>query len=541
MDNQKKRKAITLKEKYDIIQKLENGCKQSDICREMSLPKSTVCIIWKNKDNILSSYGKVNSKCKRLRKSDHVDVDKGLLQWFTQKRQENVPLSGPILQEKASEMGSKIEGKNFTCSRSWIERFKKRNCITGGKIVGESGSVDMNVVSNWFTTIWPDLRKKYDSNDIFNADETGLFYRLTPDKTLKFIGESCVGGKMSKVRITVLVAANMSGTEKRKLFIIGKSANPRCFKNRTLPVKYRSNSKAWMTSELFTEELLQWDTELQRKNRKILLLVDNCPAHPEVPLKKIKLVFMPPNTSSKLQPMDQGVIHSLKSRYRKIMLLKMLEAIDSKQEFSVSLLDAINFIHRAWQQVTKETIANCFKHAGFFEAEDEFDSDDEMPLNEWLKKHTKTQETTDIQKSVETEIKKRLENFDFEEYVSIDDHVVSTECLTEEQIIQSLSEGNIQQVQSKIRFKLSNSFSEAAVGVISDDEENEEKQPEADVIMNVPSVKDMTQKITEIRTFLQSREVPENVWNGFCTLEEYISNISFSNRLVQSKISDYTN
>ena len=145
---------------------------------------------------------------------------------------------------------------------------------------------------------------------------------------------------MSKVRITVLVAANMCGTEKRKLFVIGKSANPRCFKNKILPVKYRANSKSWMTSNLFTEELLQWDAELQKKNRKILLLLDNCPAHPDVPLNQIKLLFMPPNTSSRLQPMDQGVIHSLQSHYRKIMLMKMLEAIDSGKEFSVSLLDA---------------------------------------------------------------------------------------------------------------------------------------------------------------------------------------------------------
>ncbi|GLV38592.1 hypothetical protein CBL_08585 [Carabus blaptoides fortunei] len=242
----------------------------------------------------------------------------------------------------------------------------------------------MNVVNDWFTTVWPALRNNYDSIDILNADETGLFYKLTPDKTLKFIGESCVGGKMSKMRITVLVAANMSGTEKRKLFIIGKSANPRCFKNKTLPIKYRSNSKAWMTSSLFMEELLQLDTDLKRK---ILLLVDNFPAQPEVPLNQIKLGFLPPNTTSKLQPMDQGVIHSLKCRYRKIMLMNMLEEIDNGQEYSMSLLDAVNYIHLAWQEVSRETIANCFKHAGLFGKGDEFDSDDELPLNDWLKIH----------------------------------------------------------------------------------------------------------------------------------------------------------
>lgn len=267
-----KRKALTLKDKYDIIQRIQNGAKQSDICREMSLPKATVSVTWKKRQDILSLYGNVNVNRKRMKKSSHEELDKGLLQWFTQKRKDNVPLSGPILQAKASEMGGKIAKKDFTCSNSWIERFKKRHCITGGKIVGESASVDMNVVGDWFSTTWPDLRKNYDSKDIFNADETGLFYKLTPDKTLKFKGTSCAGGKMSEVRITVLVAANMTGTEKRKLLIIGKSNNPRCFKNKALPVKYRANSKSWMTSKLFTEELIEWDTDTALRILKFPLI-----------------------------------------------------------------------------------------------------------------------------------------------------------------------------------------------------------------------------------------------------------------------------
>jgi putative IMPACT (imprinted ancient) family translation regulator len=57
-----KRKALTLKAKYDIIQKIKNGVKQSDICREMNLPKSTVSVTWKKREDILSLYGNVNLK-----------------------------------------------------------------------------------------------------------------------------------------------------------------------------------------------------------------------------------------------------------------------------------------------------------------------------------------------------------------------------------------------------------------------------------------------------------------------------------------------
>lgn len=61
--------------------------------------------------------------------------------------------------------------------------------------------------------VWSKCTEKYAPSDIFNADEAGIFYKLTPDKTLKFKGEKYVGGKLSKDCITVLVSANMDGTE----------------------------------------------------------------------------------------------------------------------------------------------------------------------------------------------------------------------------------------------------------------------------------------------------------------------------------------
>ena len=65
-----------------------------------------------------------------------------------------------------------------------------------------------------------------------------------PDKTFRVKGEKCIGGKLSKERVTVLVGANMSGSEKRKLLVIIKSKNPRCFKHvQNLPVKYNAKKR----------------------------------------------------------------------------------------------------------------------------------------------------------------------------------------------------------------------------------------------------------------------------------------------------------
>ncbi|CAI6357775.1 unnamed protein product [Macrosiphum euphorbiae] len=111
----------------------------------------------------------------------------------------------------------------------------------------------------------------------------------------------------------------MSGTEKLKLFVIGKAKKPRCFKGiKSLPVDYRSNKKAWMTSSLFSEWLLNFDRKMKLENRKVLLFIDNCTAHNhDIELSSIKVHFLPPNTTPILQPMDQGVIQNFKMFYRK--------------------------------------------------------------------------------------------------------------------------------------------------------------------------------------------------------------------------------
>ena len=97
----------------------------------------------------------------------------------------------------------------------------------------------------------------YNPQDIFNCDETGVFYRSLPDKSLACKGDSAKGGKLSKERLTVLFACSLS-REKLKPFVTGHSENPRAFcrlDKEQLSVIWRSNRKAWMTSSLFNEWL----------------------------------------------------------------------------------------------------------------------------------------------------------------------------------------------------------------------------------------------------------------------------------------------
>ncbi|CAI6353251.1 unnamed protein product [Macrosiphum euphorbiae] len=124
----------------------------------------------------------------------------------------------------------------------------------------------------------------------------------------------------------------MAGTDKKKLLIIGKSAKPRCFKNikiTNLPVSYLSNKNAWMTAEIFTSWLKDWDKELGKQSRTILLIVDNAGPHPKlIDLKNITLEFLPPNTTSLVQPLDMGIIKNLKTHYRGLLVTYILKAIE---------------------------------------------------------------------------------------------------------------------------------------------------------------------------------------------------------------------
>lgn len=429
-----KRKVFTISEKAEIIKQIKNGKSKSAVAHIFNLPNSTVHTIWNSRDKILTAFEKNQSKAKKIRGPQLSDVDQALLKWFQQQRALNLPISGPILKIKAEILAKHLGVENFVCSNGWLTRFKERHRICTGRICGEAKSCDSNALEEWLEKVWPELRENYCDEDIFNADETGLFYKALPNKLLRFKNEKCVGGKLSEERLTILCCANMTGSEKRKLMVIGKSQKPRCFKNvRNMPnVNYYANKKAWMTADFFEQEIKNWDRELQTKKRNILLIIDNCPAHPDISLKlsRIKLVFLPPNVTAVLQPMGQGIIQNLKSNYRKNILLETIECLEKDKPITITVLDAIRQIETAWHNVTQKTIENCFSYAGFkpvVKEELEYAEQDLIPL---------------ANLRILLKNSAQLQNFNFHEFVAIDDEVLTYEVHTDESIVAEIKNKN---------------------------------------------------------------------------------------------------
>ncbi|ODM86777.1 Tigger transposable element-derived protein 4, partial [Orchesella cincta] len=201
MSKKVKRNSFSLADKLKIIQKFEGGMTKASISRTMGIPKSTIIRICQDKEGIKSQNVQFNADFKKVRKCQFPKVDSCLLEWFKLQRSRHIPVNGPLLQEKAKEFASLDGIPNFEASNGWLDSWKKRHGITFKLLSGESSAVDTTRVTSWLEDDWPRLRDSYLDKDIFNADETGLFYRLLPDKTHEYKKQTCFGGKKSKERL----------------------------------------------------------------------------------------------------------------------------------------------------------------------------------------------------------------------------------------------------------------------------------------------------------------------------------------------------
>jgi hypothetical protein len=182
--------------------------------------------------------------------------------WSGSDKNRLLTLDGPILKRKTEEIATKLN-IDFRPSSGWIDGFKKPSGLGYRKVCSEANSVNPEEVVAWEDTTLLHLVAKYSPKDIFSADEFGLFYNMLPDKTYTFKGANCKGIKVNKERITILVCADLGGKEKLPLLVIGKSKQPRCFRNtKLLPCTYCCNRTAWMICEIFQEFLVSLDRRI---------------------------------------------------------------------------------------------------------------------------------------------------------------------------------------------------------------------------------------------------------------------------------------
>uniref|UniRef100_A0A3Q2XZU1 HTH CENPB-type domain-containing protein n=1 Tax=Hippocampus comes TaxID=109280 RepID=A0A3Q2XZU1_HIPCM len=363
MASKRPRTVMTVAERVKCIRLSEAGHKVKSIQETLGVGKTQIYETLKNKASILARYesGSLPAHRKLLvaRRTRFGAVNDRVLEWFLCCRAKNFPLTGPLIREKASSIAKSMGIDDFEASGGWLQKFVARHQLTNSILCGEGGELS-------------GLIEGYSANNIFNCDETGLFFRTLPSRSYVSKRESAKNGKLAKDRITVLLASSMAG-EKLRPLVIGKSANPRCFTKdykQQMRVTYEANRKAWMTSEIFLKWLHQLNNKMVIQNRKILLFMDNCGAHVPATLSNMKIIFFPPNTTSHLQPMDAGVIQNVKLQYRKSMLKSILLNMDECNKASdlvkkITVRDAIEWIEAAWMKLESSTISKCFSKCGF--------------------------------------------------------------------------------------------------------------------------------------------------------------------------------
>jgi hypothetical protein len=326
-------------------------------------------------DNLDKKKDRLALQSQRLSAGEWPELEAALFEWQQRMQRRKAVITGDILKEQATKLWKALpqyQGKEQPkFSNGWLDGFQRRFNIKEYVNHGEAASAEIDK---------PDaieqmekvrlLVIKYDPDDVLNMDETGLFWKLTPDRTLATKAGS--GGKKSKDRVTLVFTVSASG-KKQWVWCIAKSKNPRCFKNinrKLLRIIYRHNKTKWMTG-LIMEEYLRWlNNKMRGEGRKVLLLLDNFSGHElgvqlvggKQGLANVRIEWLPPNTTSHWQPLDQGIIASFKLQYRRQWISYMIRQYENNKDpnKTVNLLKAIQWIRVAWDIVSPVTIQKCW-------------------------------------------------------------------------------------------------------------------------------------------------------------------------------------
>ena len=120
----------------------------------------------------MEHYGEnKNAHCKGARLSQLKNVDEATYEWYLKARSKNIPVTGPMLQEKAKRVNEELGDATFKASNGWLDRFKKRCKV----ISGEAGGVSEETVASWKERLLSIL-SGYSPENLLNMDETGQFY-----------------------------------------------------------------------------------------------------------------------------------------------------------------------------------------------------------------------------------------------------------------------------------------------------------------------------------------------------------------------------
>jgi DDE superfamily endonuclease/Fission yeast centromere protein N-terminal domain/Tc5 transposase DNA-binding domain len=306
----------------------------------------------------------------RVRGGNWPEIENILWDWQIRFEQEGGVTSGDILQRKAKQIWLQHPRyKEQPCpefSARWLERFKQRHSINGQARHGEAGSVVISTEDEMKSL--QTVAGEYPEEDIYNMDEAGLFWKMLPSRGLHSVSQP---GVKEKPRVSLVVCVNATGTDRRPIWIIGNYKTPRALQSvcvATMGGRWRWNRKAWINTMIMCEWLQEFYQHIGI-TRQVLLTMDNFSAHYSAielcpPPSNIRVCWLPANSTSRYQPLNQGIIQNLKACYRQHWLQFTLQSLKEGNSLNsgMNIRLAVRWIIRSWHnQVSNTTIYNCFR------------------------------------------------------------------------------------------------------------------------------------------------------------------------------------
>ncbi|KAM9226313.1 tigger transposable element-derived protein 1-like [Dugong dugon] len=389
------RRVLPLSEKVKVLDLIRKENKSyAEVAKIYGKNESSIREIVKKEKEIRASFAVAPQTAKvtaTVRDKCLIKMEKALNLWVEDMNRKRVPIHGNMLRQKALSLyGDFSKGspetsdtKPFIASKGWLYRFRNRFGLKNIKISRETVSADEEVATTFLAELKKLIKEKgYHPKQVFSCDETGLLWKKMPNRTYvhKSAKES-PGHKTRKDRLTLVLCGNAAG-HMIKPGVVYRAKNPRALKNKNknyLPVFWQHNQKAWVTAILFMQWFHQCFIPEVKKyleeeglEFKVLLIIDSAPGHPESVCyenENIEVVFLPPNTTSLLHPLDQGIIQFVKATYTQLVFDHTQSAIDADPNLdlmqcwkSFTVADAITLIKAAVDELKPEIINACWKN-----------------------------------------------------------------------------------------------------------------------------------------------------------------------------------
>ena len=270
---QPKKQVRTSHDQLKIIEEVEKnpGEKRVYIAKWLGLAASTLNSTFAKKE-IRQQIEKCGNACKKRKtgkESTFAELETVHFTWYQQAWASNTPTDGTTLREKAKIIAAQFNIDNFSVSNGWVSRFKDRHGLVFKKLAGESAEVSVESTDAWLESL-PSLLWGYEPCDVYNADKTGLFFIVLPDRTLAYKGDSCHGRNIPKTdSLCYYVLTVMEVTSAACDWEIPKT---KCFKNiKTFPTKYHTNGKTRMMTEIFCSFLHSLEVQMGAQNKLFFL------------------------------------------------------------------------------------------------------------------------------------------------------------------------------------------------------------------------------------------------------------------------------